>query len=211
MITLERDSADRIMASLPVQHVDALFVPKKKYASYALISIYASIPHIELPGDYAEFGVYKGRTARFLSHFVFRSSERILHLFDSFEGLPTDWFDRWKKGYFDLGGKVPEFDPRITRVYKGWFADTVPPFARELREPLAFIHMDADLYQSTREVLDPLNDKIVPGTVILFDEYFMKGNDDEHRALWDWAEAYERKFAYLWRTRHSQVAVKITE
>lgn len=199
------------MESLPIQHVPALFVPERKYASYASISIYSAIAHIELPGDYAEFGVYKGRTARFLSRFIPRSSGRLLHLFDSFRGLPTDWFGRWKRGYFDLEGQIPKFDPKMTRLYEGWFKDTVPAFASELPQPLAFIHMDADLYQSTRDALDPLNEKIAPGTVILFDEYFMKGNDDEHRALLDWAEQYERRFEYLWRTRHCQVAVKITQ
>jgi len=207
---MNRRTAVEIMESLPVQHIPALYVPEKKYASYALMSVYSAIAHIELPGDYAEFGVYKGRTARFLSTFVWRSSGRTLHLFDSFEGLPTDWFGRWKKGHFDLKGEIPEFDPRITRLYKGWFKDTVPAFAESLARPLAFIHMDADLYQSTRDALDPLTEKIVPGTVILFDEYYMKGNDDEHRALLDWAEQYDRGFEYLWRTRHCQVAVKVT-
>lgn len=120
---MERETAEQIMSRLPVAHVDALFVPAKKYASYQLISIYSAIAHITLPGDYAEFGVYKGRTARFLSNFVFRSAPRTLHLFDSFEGLPE-----------------------------------------------------------TRDALDPLNGKIAPGTVILFDEYFLDGQDDEHRA-----------------------------
>jgi predicted O-methyltransferase YrrM len=135
----------------------------------------------------------------------------MLHLFDSFEGLPEDWVGHWKKGHFDLKGKVPKFDPKRTRVYKGWFSDTVPRFARTLERPVAFIHMDADLYQSTMDVLEPMNEKIAPGTIILFDEYIMKGQDDEHRALWDWADKYGRKFEYLWRTKHLQVAVKVTE
>jgi len=211
MIAMHKKSADDIMERLPRVHVDSLYLPHKKYPSYKLISIYAAIGDITLPGDYAEFGVYKGRTARFMSHFVFRSASRLLHLFDSFEGLPEDWVGHWKKGHFDLKGKIPEFDPNITRIYKGWFRDTVPPFAEALEQPLAFIHMDADLYQSTRDVLDPLNGKIAPGTVILFDEYVMQEQDDEHRALWDWAERYGRKFEYLWRTRHVQVAVRITQ
>ena len=59
-----------------------------------------------------------------------------------------------------------------------------------------------------------LNKQIAAGTVILFDEYFFeeggKETDDEHRALLDYCAKYDRKFEYLWRTRHIQVAVKIT-
>jgi hypothetical protein len=208
---MQRETAARVMEKIPVVHVDVLFLPKKKYPSYKLISLYTAIADITLPGDYAEFGVYKGRCARFLTNFVFLTAPRTLHLFDSFEGLPEDWVGHWKKGHFDLKGKVPKFDPKRTRVYKGWFSDTVPPFARSLERPISFIHMDADLYQSTMDVLEPMNERIAPGTIILFDEYIMNDRDDEHRALWDWAEKYERRFEYLWRTKHVQVAIKVTE
>ena len=54
----------------------------------------------------------------------------------------------------------------------GWFADTVPVFAQASSGPLAFAHLDADLYSSTRTVFDHLGDRFVPGTIVVFDEYF---------------------------------------
>jgi hypothetical protein len=86
----------------------------------------------------------------------------------------------------------------------------VPVWAAERSEPLAFLHMDADLYSSTVEVLFPANHLIVPGTILLFDEYVMRENEDEHRALLDWAEKFGRTFDYLWRSDGPQVCIRVT-
>lgn len=76
------------------------------------------------------------------------------------------------------------------------------------------VHADADLYSSTPEALEGLNEHIVPGTVIVFDEYMIRAGDhaadDEHRALLDWCRACGRKFEYLWKTRWAQVGVRVT-
>ena len=52
------------------------------------------------------------------------------------------------------------------RLYRGWFEDTLPAFCEQHPGPIAFLHLDADLYSSTRTVFDLLGDGIVPGTVI---------------------------------------------
>lgn len=36
--------------------------------------------------------------------------------------------------------------------------------------PLAYLHVDCDLYAGAKDIFSYLNEKIVPGTVILFDE-----------------------------------------
>ena len=122
----------------------------------------------------------------------------------------------WKKGHFALAQEeIPTFSERC-RVYKGWFKDTLPDFVTKQQRPLAFIHADADLYQATIEVLEHCDKLIVPGTIILFDEYAMKDKtgifkDDEHRALVDWANRCDRSFVYLWRTSHIQVAIRVVK
>lgn len=203
------ESAFDIMDRLKKIHVPSLFSDNDRAYSYKLISIYEAMAEISLPGDFAEFGVYKGRCAHFISNFL--TVDRRLHLFDSFEGLPEDWANgRWKAGAFRLGKKkIPEFASDRIVLYKGWFKDTVPAFAASLVEPLAFIHMDADLYGSTLDALLNIDHLIAPGTVILFDEYVMKETDDEHRALVEWARKFDRRFAYLWRTRRVQVCVRV--
>ena len=197
-----------VMKRLPVADVPSMRGTSDLRYTQRFISIFLAIPEITVEGDYAEFGVYKGRCARFLTTFV--PPGRTLHLFDSFEGLPEAWTGKWQKGHFDLGGKLPRLNPKKTAVYKGWFKDTIPEFEASLKKPLAFIHMDADLYSSTMDVFHALNNKIVAGTILLFDEYVMRKTDEEHRALVDWANTYNRKFEYLWRNDWIQVAVRVT-
>ncbi len=70
--------------------------------------------------------------------------------------------------------------------------------------------MDSDLYESARCVFENLQDRIVPGTVIVFDEYFNYPNWQAHEfeRFRSWFEARER-YEYLAYAR-IQVAVKIT-
>lgn len=207
---MEEKSAAEIMKDLRKVRIPALFDDEDRPYSHKLISIYSAITEITLPGDYAEFGVFKGRCAHFISGFL--RSKRKLHLFDSFEGLPEAWVDRWKEGAFRLEqSQIPQFSSPDVVIYKGWFKDTVPGFASTLKQPLSFIHMDADLYSSTVDVLFNLNHLVAPNTIILFDEYVMKGTDDEHRALVDWAKKFNRKYEYLWRTSRVQVCIRVTE
>ncbi|PJK14910.1 hypothetical protein CO613_03530 [Lysobacteraceae bacterium NML07-0707] len=209
-----QEALRRLFPDIRVIHVPALYDRKDPWYSYKLISLYKAVEEVSLPGAFIELGVYRGRCARFLSKFLFGG--RKLYLLDSFKGLPEDWVGIWKKGAFSmLPDEIPVFDSPDIYVIPGWFKDTVPLLAQELQEPLAFIHVDADLYSSTRDALDALNAHIVPGTIILFDEYFMilekEFSDDEHRALLDWCREYGREFEYLWRTEWVQVAIRITK
>lgn len=175
-------------------------------------SVYAAIGEVTREGDYAQFGVYRGRTARMIA--ALTSKGRKLHLFDSFEGLPEDWTATKKAGHFSLApGEIPEFDSRVAVVHKGWFKDTVPDFAADCEEPLAFLHLDADLYSSTVDVLFNADGIIARDTIMLFDEYAIEKweTDDEHRAFMDWVVRFDRGFEYLWRSQNHQVCVRITK
>jgi hypothetical protein len=178
---------------------------------HGLAAILHAMFEVTLVGDFAEFGVFKGVSARFLSQFLY--GERSLHLFDSFEGLPEAWVgvDGYDKGHFSTNGQVPRIRGKHVHIHKGWFSDTIPPFAEALTQPLSFIHMDADLYGSTMDVFNGLNEFISPGTIILFNEYVMKQSEDEHRALLDWSQQHRREFQYLWRSESVQVAIRVTK
>lgn len=206
-----------VFTTLPVKHYPSLYTnsPKEeKFFSYKLISIVAAIQEITLPGDWAEFGVYKGATARVLEAMMI--NKRKLYLFDSFEGLPEDWAGgKWKKGAFQLShDEVPTFDSEKSVIVKGWFDATIPKFILDHQGHLAFLHIDCDLYSSTKAVLMGLNHKIVPGTILLFDELFMPHAlgvaDDECRALFDWTREKKRTIKILWKTAWMQCAVRIT-
>lgn len=159
-----------------------------------------------LPGFCAEFGVRHGASLRFLAGRI----EGIVHGFDSFEGLPEDWQD-FKAGTFTTGGKLPSV-PGNVRLHKGWFADSVPRFLTEEPGPARLLNIDCDLYSSTRDVLQGLADRIRPGTVIVFDEYFMQPDwrAHEYRAFQEAVAQHGWRYRYLafnFTTRQAAVEI----
>ena len=66
------------------------------------------------------------------------------------------------------------------RLHKGWFEETLPVWLAANEGPVSFIPIDCDLYSSTRTILTLLAERIVPGTIGLFDEYFNYPNWEKH-------------------------------
>lgn len=141
---------------------------------------------------YLEFGVWQGASLRTWSRLL-RNPLSSLHGFDSFEGLPEAW-DRFPKGTFDVKGMLPQFDDPRVILHQGWFHETLPDFMLPAHERLV-LNLDADLYSSTRYVLDTLQEAICPGTIILFDEF----HDRQHevKAFSEFMETHHMKFRCL--------------
>ncbi|HTQ71109.1 MAG TPA: class I SAM-dependent methyltransferase [Acidocella sp.] len=118
-------------------------------------------------GLVVEFGVAKGASLRNLA----THTPRQVHGFDSFGGLPEDWAGtKEKAGAFTQKGKLPKVPPNAV-LHPGWFDQTLPPFLAANPGPAAFIHVDCDIYTSTVTIFTALRERIVPGTIVLFDEY----------------------------------------
>ena len=128
-----------------------------------------------------------------------RLAPRVVHGFDSFEGLPEAWAgNQMAAGTFDRGGLLPRV-PDNARLHPGWFDRTLGPFLEAQSGPAAFLHLDADLYSSTHAVLRALEGRIVPGTLLLFDEYFNYPHwqHHEHRAFEELRARVDLGFTYL--------------
>jgi len=157
----------------------------------------SAVGQVELPGLFCEFGVYGGETINFIASLT----PREVHGFDSFEGLPKDWRAGDEKSTFALRS-LPGVRTNV-RLYKGWFQDTIPHFRNNYSESIAFLHLDADLYSSTRTVFEMLGDRIVPGTVIQFDEFFNYPGwqDGEYKAFSEFCALRNVEVRYLGFTR----------
>jgi len=154
-----------------------------------------------------EFGVWSGTT---INRIAAQVAPRIAHGFDSFEGLPEDWREGYEKGVFARTA-LPEVADTVA-LHVGWFDRTLPGFLDAHPGPAAFIHMDCDLYSSTQTVLSQLRDRIVPGTVIMFDEYFNYPGWQQHeyRAFAEFVAARGLHYDYIGLVPvHQQVAVRI--
>lgn len=131
-----------------------------------------------------EFGVYKGRSARFWSRRL-PKGHRLVG-FDSFEGLSHSWYGTYMpKGHFSLAGKPPRA-PRNTSFVRGWVETTLPQFLESQDiSNVRLVHMDLDIYEPSVFVLSLLSKHLRPGCYILFDEYFSfpGWQNCEHRAL----------------------------
>jgi hypothetical protein len=140
---------------------------------------------------YLEFGVHRGESiARWAT--LLRGPDCRLVGFDSFEGLPEDWNLADRRGTFSTGGEAPRIDdPRVSFI-KGWFEDTLSCFTVPAHERLV-LHLDADLYSSTRTVLLAMEPHMSVGTFLIFDEFADRNH--ELRAFEEfWAARPEWEF-----------------
>ena len=168
-------------------------------------------PQLLLNGWILEFGVATGRTLNQFAHWL---PNKFVFGFDGFEGLPEDWPSRMRRGFF-ARDKLPQVRDNCELVV-GWFDQTLPDFRanRIKKSPVALLHVDCDLYSSTVTVLNTLKDNIVPGTVIVFDEYinYPGWQLDEFRAWQEHCAKYGVKYEYIGRvSRHQKVAIRVTK
>ncbi len=146
---------------------------------------------------YLEFGVFHGEATRYWSKLL-RNPKSKLHGFDSFEGLPEDWAGVGPKSDWDVRGQIPEIDDPRVKFFKGWFDQTLPQYTFPEHDALVVI-LDADLYSSTKTVLDALEHVIAPGTYVYFDEF--NHRFDELRAFDEFIERTGMKFTVVGSTR----------
>jgi O-methyltransferase len=128
---------------------------------------------LHLPGDTAECGVYQGAS----SWFICRGSAgtgKTHHLFDSFEGLSAPGAadgSYWSAGALasseeEARRTLSEFDH--LRYHRGW----IPARFEDVRDTaFCFVHVDVDLYEPTLQSVAFFYDRLVPGGMLLCDDY----------------------------------------
>jgi len=160
-----------------------------------------------LDGLSLEFGVASGRTINHIAKLIVPDK---VYGFDWFGGLPETWRPGFSAGSF--AQKMPDVDDNV-QLITGLFGDTLPAFIETHPGIISFLHIDCDLYSSTKVILDNCSSRIVPGTVIVFDEYFNYPGWRQHefRAFREYISASGRHFEYLgFVPKHQQVCVRIT-
>jgi len=158
-----------------------------------------------------EFGVYKGASIKYFSSINSDPGSKFIG-FDTFEGLPEDWIDgsrTVKSKKFSVGGEIPQIDDKRVSFVRGFFQDTLPKFLKEFNAPNQLvINNDSDPYSSSLYVLTYANNIILPGTIIIFDEFYSVMN--EFRALQDYCSSYMRSYEVIAATRnHIKVTIRM--
>ena len=159
-----------------------------------------------LNGLILEFGVYNGKSIRYIASLT----DTAVHGFDSFEGIPENWNDE-PMGSYSANGQLPAVPDNVI-LHQGWFDNTIPIFKKQNGGVIRFLNIDCDLYGSTKTIFDLLGPQIIPGTVIVFDEFigYKSWKDDEFKAFQEAVLQYQWKYKLLtFSFATKQVAIKI--
>ncbi len=144
-----------------------------------LVLLMRSLLDRGIAGDIAELGVYRGKTARLIHHYL---PDRNLHLFDTFDGFPTDDLavESKKTGIADSSQHYGNTDvERVERfiekqndnvhLHKGAIPASFPESL--LSTQFAFVHIDMDLYAPTIAALELFYGRTTKGGIILVHDY----------------------------------------
>ncbi len=165
---------------------------------------------LEIPGDIAELGVFRGQGlmtwANFLESYCISDRTKIVYGFDNWKGF-TSITDKDGSDIEDLqkyeGGFSPEdyynelrnaikifdndrFIPWKSRIklIEGNIEETIPKFVKD--NPgvrFSLVHFDCDMYEPTKIGLQYFWDRLSRGGIFLFDEYAIKDWPGETQAV----------------------------
>lgn len=173
-------------------------------SSHELLS--KALTFVKSDGLVCEFGVFSGKS---INHIASHVNTEVFG-FDSFEGLPERWRDGFDRGFFKVD-KLPKVSKNVVLI-KGWFDKTLPEFVKSQSKSVAFLHIDCDLYSSTKVIFDNFGEKIKPGCVIVFDEYFNYPGwkEGEIKAFHEFLDTHHLEYEYIgYNANHEQAAVVI--
>jgi O-methyltransferase len=140
-------------------------------------------------GAIVECGVWRGGMIAGAASIL--GKERDYYLFDSFEGLPkaseidgvdaNNWqLDTKSEGYFNNCKAEIEFANKAMsmvnlnenniHIIKGWFNESLAN--GNYNFPIAMLRLDGDWYESTITCLQYLFSNVVPGGLIIIDDYY---------------------------------------
>jgi O-methyltransferase len=126
----------------------------------------------------AEIGVYKGGGTYFIAAAAnkFFPAKPLIHAFDTFEGHPADIHPDLDGGHYpgafrdtsfaEVKQYLSVFDNVV--LHQGRFQDKCGAVSGQ---PFAFVHIDVDIYSATRDCLEFFADVMIPGGIILVDDY----------------------------------------
>ena len=160
---------------------------------FGLVEATRYVVRSRIPGDIVECGVWRGGSMQAVALALIEegASDRGLHLFDTFEGMPPPTEEDTRRGTSaeemlarqdrdhriwavagldDVREAMQEvgYPADLVHFHQGLVEDTVPGRAPE---QIALLRLDTDWYASTRHELEHLYHRLSPGGVLILDDY----------------------------------------
>jgi O-methyltransferase len=160
-----------------------------------------------IAGEVAEVGTYRGASARLLRHYG--APGKILHVFDTFAGLPPpgEHDAEFQKGQFasELDDVRAYLGETGVEYHVGRFPESADDRVRALR--FSFVHLDVDLYQGTLDCLDFFYPRMNPGAILVSHDF---GADRAPGVVKAFAEYFEpRQVPYVQLSGYQGMVVKL--
>ena len=173
-----------------------------------------------VPGDIVEFGCYKADTSVLYQKLLesmghggaFQpenhapsTSQKMLWLYDSFEGLPAKTRednsaagDAFQAGELlvtkrEVVEKFKKMGLKLPKIKKAFFDDL--DIIYDIPEKISYAFLDGDLYQSIKTSLRLVTEKMSPGSVIIVHDYNNPELPGSARAVDEWLKDHQPKVA----------------
>jgi len=169
------------MVAVKGEHSDNFY---KQLRFFSLMQALQFVLDSNVQGDVAECGVWRGHSAHMIaSRLSTQGQGKVLHLFDSFEGLSirteldsarssmNEEQKRKEREYFAVDLEVVKRNLSkfsCVRFHKGWIPER---FIEVQGAKFCFVHLDVDLFQPMIDSLNFFAPKISDGGVIVVDDY----------------------------------------
>lgn len=178
--------------------------------AYMLYQFLLNVRSVE--GAVAEVGVWRGGTGQLIAAVL---SNKKIYLFDTFEGLPaiSPEFDESyhsegefsDTSYEDVKSLFSQQE--YVKVVKGVFPASIKDDST-FPTKFCFVHVDVDLYQSARDCCEYFYRQLVPGGVIIFDDYGFGTCPGVRQAV---DEFFKERYGHFYVPTGQYVAIKIPD
>lgn len=157
-----------------------------------------------VPGDIAEVGVYKGGT---LAALALMFPKKIVRGFDTFSGMPETSFSGEGHHAGDFSDTSVEsvtsvFQSTNFELHPGRFPETA------VEGKFAFVHVDGDYYETTRDAIDWFWPRMSTGGRMLFDDFRWPACPGVERALNEAIEKYGFSLVRVHNNDNDQVWIQ---
>lgn len=159
-----------------------------------------------------EFGVGGGESLRYFSNNLLKKNIKIVG-FDSFFGNPQIWPGTNNQvGSSNQNGKLPKNLPKNVEIVQGYIEETLQNYleTNEIKK-INFMHIDVNIYSTSKFILEITKKYTDNNTLILFDElinYPFWWKNGEYKAL---TEVYSsNQYEYLALDQAKKALIQLT-